>query len=429
VQKTVIAGLDGVPFGLLEDFAQSGVMPNTASLIAEGTFRKMFSSIPEVSSVAWSSMITGTNPGQHGIFGFMDLFPNSYNMRFPNYNDLKTSPFWDQWPGKSVIVNVPSTYPVRAMNGVHISGFVSIDFERSVYPTSLVPKLKELDYQLDVDSEKAHRSLELFLRDLDRTLDARIQSFQYLWDHQDWTTFMLVFTGTDRLMHFLWDAYQDTGHKYHDFFLNYFRRIDEAIGAILQRIDEQDTLIMLSDHGFEGLEEDVYVNQVLMREGFLQFKNNKPALANISSETTAFALDPARIHINLKDKYPESHIGVQDNERVINDLMDLFRHLEMNGRKVIKRVYRKEELYSGSCLYQAADLILLSNQGFNLKASLRGEPSNKTIFTGKHTYDTAFFFVKNNGMDNVIPESLRVEDVRSIIDNIVQTQLRGSRDG
>ena len=62
MSKTVIVGLDGVPFGLLKDFAESGVMPNIASTITDGTFRKMLSSIPEVSSVAWSSMITGGKP-------------------------------------------------------------------------------------------------------------------------------------------------------------------------------------------------------------------------------------------------------------------------------------------------------------------------------------------------------------------------------
>jgi predicted AlkP superfamily phosphohydrolase/phosphomutase len=106
--KTVIIGLDGVPFGMIKDFAETGVMPNTAELISQGIFKKMHSSIPEVSSVAWSSIITGNNPGEHGIFGFMDLLPDSYKMRFPNFSDLKAPPFWDQWEGKSVIINVPS---------------------------------------------------------------------------------------------------------------------------------------------------------------------------------------------------------------------------------------------------------------------------------------------------------------------------------
>ena len=83
--KTIIIGLDGVPFSMIEGFAQTGVMPNTKKLIDAGVFRKMLSSIPEVSSVAWSSMITGKDPGGHGIFGFMDLMEHTYRMTFPNF--------------------------------------------------------------------------------------------------------------------------------------------------------------------------------------------------------------------------------------------------------------------------------------------------------------------------------------------------------
>jgi len=75
--KTVIIGLDGVPFGMIENLADNGIMPNTAELISEGIFKKMLSSIPEVSSVAWSSMITGKNPAEHDIYGFTDLLPNT----------------------------------------------------------------------------------------------------------------------------------------------------------------------------------------------------------------------------------------------------------------------------------------------------------------------------------------------------------------
>ena len=169
-RRLVIIGLDGVPFTLLKDLTETGIMANTAQIIGDGFFTAMRSSVPEISSVAWSSIITGENPGSHGIFGFTDLFPNSYEMRFPNFSELKSPPFWKVSKGKSIIINVPSTYPVRAMNGVHISGFVSIRFDKSVFPRSLISELKNLDYRLDVDSEKAHRDLSLFLQDLDESL-------------------------------------------------------------------------------------------------------------------------------------------------------------------------------------------------------------------------------------------------------------------
>ena len=68
---------------------------------------------------------------------------------------------------------------------------------------------------------------------------------------------MLVFTATDRLMHFLWDVYEDKDHKYHNLFLEHFRKIDQAVGEINARLNDDDLLIMHSDHGFERLGKDI----------------------------------------------------------------------------------------------------------------------------------------------------------------------------
>ncbi|MHC4532333.1 MAG: alkaline phosphatase family protein [Planctomycetota bacterium] len=419
--KTVIIGLDGVPFDLLNDLAESEVMPNTASLISNGTFKKMQSSIPEVSSVAWSSIITGRNPAEHGIYGFMDLYPNSYKMRFPNYSDLKAIPFWDQCQGKSVIINVPSTYPVREMNGVHISGFVSIDLQKSVYPSSLIPKLKGLNYRLDVDSQKAHQSMDDFLTDLDKTLDARIGTYQYIWDNEDWQIFMLIFTGTDRLMHFLWEAYEDKNHKYYDAFLNHFRKIDKAIGEISERLCEDDSLLILSDHGFERLDKEIYINFILQKEGFLKFSSSQErSLISIDYSTKAFALDPARIYINEKGKYPQGSVDKKDSQSVVKDLEALFTSLEVDNNRVIRGVYRKEDIFSGPLLDEAPDLVLVGASHFDLKASVKAtQVSDKGIFSGKHVQDTAFLLVKDNCYENAFPERPHVCDIRKMIENIV----------
>jgi len=403
---------------MIRDFAETDVMPNTAELISQGIFRKMQSSIPEVSSTAWSSIITGKNPGEHGIFGFMDLFENTYKMRFPNYSDLKAPPFWDLWEGRSVIINVPSTYPVRQMNGVHISGFVSINFEKSVHPKSLVPQLQELDYRLDVDSQKAHSSMELFLSDLNKSLDARIEAYRYLWDNVDWRAFMLVFTGTDRLMHFLWDAYEDKDHRYHDLFLEHFRRIDQAIGEIAARIGDDDLLVMLSDHGFERLDYDVYVNYLLIQEGLLQFKQDVDiTLNNICYGTKAFALDPARIYLNLRGKYPCGTVDRSNSEDLLCQLENLFRSLEIDSRKVVRDIYRKERLYSGPYLGNAPDLVLVGAEGFNLKANVKAHQlTDKGIFSGKHTQDTAFLLVKGLIDKTIVPDVPVVSNVRGMIE-------------
>jgi predicted AlkP superfamily phosphohydrolase/phosphomutase len=420
-KKVVIIGLDGVPYRLIENLSNNGVMAETKKLIEKGVFTEMESSIPEISSVAWSSMITGKNPGEHGIFGYTDIPIGTYRLSFPNFNNLKAEPFWQKDTNKkSIIINVPSTFPVKQLNGIHISGFVSLDLERSVYPNSLIPKLNTFNYQIDVDSSKAHKSIDLFLNDLNKTLNARISAYRYLWNEGDWDTFMLVFTGTDRLSHFLWDAYENENHKYRSAFLDHFHQIDEIIGEIADSLSEDDLLIILSDHGFELLEKEVNINFILRENGFLNLKpDSKRSYADIDFDTKAFALEPARIYINLENKYPRGSVKENEYDLLIEELISIFNDLELNGRKVIKKIFRKEEIYKGQYTNQAPDIVLIPNKGFNLKTSIKANNLyEKSIFTGKHTQHDAFLLIANYCEKNIISDRLNVSDVCDIIDKL-----------
>ncbi len=418
--RVVIIGLDGVPYGLLEDFAKRGIMPRTKEVIERGTFRKMASSIPEISSVAWSSVITGKNPAEHGIFGFTDFPDNTYRLSFPNFSQLKTETFWEKdASSRHIIVNVPSTYPARRLNGILISGFVALDLERAVYPTAMLAHLEKMDYRVDVDSAKAHKSLELFLKDLNITNETRIGAYRHLWE-EEWDTFMFVFTGSDRLMHFLWDAYEDERHEFHQEFVNYFRRIDMIIGEIASKMKEDDSLIMLSDHGFERLEKDVYVNRILKEAGFLKLMEGQAvSFSSIDHGTRAFALDPARIYINLEERYPRGSVPLRMREKVTEEVEELFNNFEIEGEKVIKSLYRKEEIYSGTYFDRAPDLVLVGEKGFNLKAAINAEEVwSKGIFTGKHTQEDAFLLVNRKCNTDIIPENVTVSDVVGVIDRL-----------
>ncbi|MGE4286322.1 MAG: alkaline phosphatase family protein [Phycisphaerae bacterium] len=415
--RTILIGLDGVPVEVIKRYAEDGTMPNMAKLIEKSVFRQTQSSIPEVSSTAWSSIITGTNPGEHGIYGFTELRPNSYKLRFPNYNDVKVKPFWERWDGESVIVNVPATYPVRPMNGAHISGFVSIDINKSVYPREIIGDLQELDYRLDVDSRKAHRSMEDFLDDLDLTLDARIAAYRYLWnEYKNWKTFMLVFTGTDRLMHFLYKAFEQEDHLYSCAFRLHFSRIDHIIGEIVESLHKDDLLVIMSDHGFEVLDNEIFVNKYLEVQGYLSFEG--PAdWENISGRTKAFALDPARIYINRTGKYPRGCVGEAEAESLISELAEMFEQWEIDGKKVIRSIYRSEALYSGPEAVNAPDLVLVANKGFNLKGAIAGpRVVAKGIFSGKHTQDTSFCLYYGLKHPENVPETLRIDDIIHVIE-------------
>jgi predicted AlkP superfamily phosphohydrolase/phosphomutase len=100
--------------------AQKGIMPATSKLIDSGHIERMKASLPEISAVSWTNFMTGTNPGTHGIFGFTDFKRDSYDLRFPNFLDLKKETFWDilgDQRKRSIIINQPSTYPARKING------------------------------------------------------------------------------------------------------------------------------------------------------------------------------------------------------------------------------------------------------------------------------------------------------------------------
>jgi predicted AlkP superfamily phosphohydrolase/phosphomutase len=419
--KLIVLGLDGVPYRLIKDLSGNDVMPNLGFLVKQGTLCKMESSIPEVSSVAWASIITGKNPGEHGIYGFMDLRPETYKFFFPNFNCLQAKPFWGIWDTmKSAIVNVPGTYPARSLHGILIAGFVALDLKKATYPSTLVPRLEEMDYRIDVDSSKGHKSIELFLKDLDQTLDARIRTLFNLYDMEDWDIFMFVFTGTDRLSHFLWDAYEDESHAYHDKFLEYFSQIDKAIGNFIEKVGDV-PCIVLSDHGFERLDCDVNVNFLLQKEGFLHFEKEKPdSLEDVSSKTSAFSLEPARIYIHCDKRYPQGSVRGKEKEKIIQDLLAFFDSLKIDGRKVIKKGFRKEEIYSGPYRELAPDIVCIPEKGFNLRSNIKAESLySKSVFTGKHSQEDAFFLLANvQGVQ--VPHDMGVTKVVGMVESIVE---------
>ena len=76
-KQMIVLGIDGMDPELLQRYMQEGKLPNFAKLAASGSFRRLGTSIPPQSPVAWSNLITGTNPGMHGIFDFIHRDPDT----------------------------------------------------------------------------------------------------------------------------------------------------------------------------------------------------------------------------------------------------------------------------------------------------------------------------------------------------------------
>lgn len=402
--RAVVVGLDGVPYTLLKDLKYRGLIPNMAPIFDAGYFGQMSVCIPEISSVSWSSFMTGTQSGEHGIFGFMDLQPNTYKMYFPNFTHLKAPTLWDDLASrgkKTVVINMPATYPAREISGALISGFVAIDINKAVYPPSLIPRLTQMEYRIDVDTMKAREDHEFLFRDLDATLVGRERAVDLLWEDIDWDLFIIVVTGTDRLMHFLWEAFEQETHTYHQAFLDYLKTVDSFVGRVHERFldlegskESKNKFYMLSDHGFTKIKTEVYLNRWLQENRYLKFGKEQPeTIMDIGSGSTAFAMDPSRIYLNLKGKYPLGTLDPADYEQVRQELKEGLEALTFEGgEKVVNRIYFKEELYQGPHVDVGPDLVVLAHHGYDLKAKVKSNRVfGRTNLVGMHTQNDAFF--------------------------------------
>ncbi len=420
-RKAVVLGLDGVPYTLLRRFIDDGTMPNLASIAKEGTLFQMDSSLPEVSSVAWTSFATGVNPAVHGIYGFMDLRPGTYKMYFPNSKDIKADTIWDvagRAGKRSVVINLPHTYPAKEIDGVLVAGFVAIDLKKATYPEAAYNYLNNMGYRIDVDARKARESIDNLVEDINLTFDKRKEAVLHYFDQEPWDLFIATVTETDRLHHFMWDALDDENHKYSGFFKDFYREIDGLIGDIYDRcsgLTPKPRFMMLSDHGFTGIEQEVYINFWLRENGYLAFEN-EPAKSteDIGYNTKAFALDPSRVYINTVERYPNGSVNNgSEYEDIREELAD-----RLMATGIIQSVYKREEIYSGPLLDNAPDLVLLSKAGYDLKGAISKDVfMAKDKLRGMHTHDDAMFFV-NEAIER--EGRLKISDIARFVSQVLK---------
>lgn len=419
-QRVLVIGLDGVPYPLVVDLCQKGCMPNLSKLMQQGVACKMESSMPPVSSVAWTTFMTGVNPAKHGIFGFMERRQDSYAVYFPNSSHIQTPTLWDilsREGKKTIALNIPQTYPARETNGIVIAGFVALVLEKAVYPPRLLPKLNEMDYRIDVNYLEAAEKKDEFFKDLFYTLQKRREAFHYLMDREPWDLFIGVFTGTDRLHHFFWGDYEDPQSGYHHLFLKYYAAIDNIIAEMVANVPEETPLIIMADHGFALLKKEVYLNAWLKEEGLLKLKKDPPqSFDDIDPDSKAFVLDPSRVYINLKGAMPQGCVEPgAEYENLVATISEGFLSLKdgADSGPIISRVFKKEELYAGPLMVKAPDLVLWSTPGYDLKGSItKDELLGRGKFTGMHTFDDALLYLRGQ---TILKSKPHIQDVAPTI--------------
>jgi predicted AlkP superfamily phosphohydrolase/phosphomutase len=411
-KKVCVLGIDGVPCSLLRRFIGEGIMPNLARMVEKGTLSEMTASIPEVSSTSWSTFMTGVNPGRHGIFGFMELQKGSYQWKFPNFDDLQSETLWDiagKSGKRSIVINVPSTYPARKLNGIMTSGFVALDLRKATYPDTAFEYLNSIGYKLDVNTKRAQESSDALAADIKETFEIRIKAILHFLESEQWDMFIGVVTETDRLHHYLWSALDDSSHPQYEFFRRFYSDLDRFIGQVSEQIGDETPLFIISDHGFTAIREEVYLNTWLRQKGYLKFSSETPeSFSQMSPESRIFVLDPARFYIHTKERFSNGCVSADEYIALRDELKNELLSLSVDGKRVIRDVYFREDLYSGPLYEQAPDMVALPHEGFDLKGSIsKRELTGRSMLTGGHTYGNAVFFLNRK----VNADSVNIIDV------------------
>jgi predicted AlkP superfamily phosphohydrolase/phosphomutase len=409
--RLAVIALDGVPFTFMQKEIERGNLPELGKLAQGGTFRQMRSVHPCVSSVAWTSFSTGEQAGEHNIYGFIDRNPATGDLFIPNARSIPCKFLYEELgeAGHRVgVINVPVTYPPRRVNGLLVSGFLAPNVQKATYPTELSRRLGKMGYIVDVNPAKGREEDKgPFLDELHAAVDARFRLYNELLDEGGWDYLHLHVMETDRINHFLWEAYETGDATYAEKFLDLYRHIDREVGRTVERLPEETPLLLLSDHGFCGIEREVFVNHYLVEKGWLTLgKAGAPNLAEaVAPESRAYSLIPGRIYVNLKGREKAGTVEKAAFDEVRGGLTeDLLKLVDPDsGRPVIREVIRREDLYHGQSEANAPDLLAVPHDGFDLKGNLAAKSlTSKGPLNGMHTFHDAFlitrgFRVEGNG--------------------------------
>ena len=394
-KRVVVIGLDGVPFSFLREMASRGELPNFQSLLREGSLNRMDSTIPCVSSVAWSSYMTGRNPGKHNIYGFVDRDPKSRDIYIPTSKNMGCQTLWEalgRHEKRVLVINVPLTYPPRPVNGILVGCFLCMNIDKVAYPRELSRTLKTMGYRIDADARRARNDEPAFLEDLYLTLKKRVEIGLHLYQKEDWDFFQLHIMETDRINHFFWDGWSEESSRHRDAFLGFYREVDWAVGEIVSKIDPDSELILLSDHGFCPIRKEVNLNSWLKERGWLRLEGEASQdLKAVHPSSRAYSLLPGRIYL-LGEDGPERDRSEREVMASLLELRD-----PSGGSNMIQKVWRREEIYQGAYRPNGPDLVAVPVPGYDLKGNFAArELAVESEMKGMHTDDDAFLYIRNH---------------------------------
>jgi len=494
MRKTYVIGFDGATWRFIQPLVDRGEMPNFRRLIQEGVHGELMSTIPFQSAAAWVTFMTGKNSGQHGVYMFQDYDAQSYSYvgRTASSRYYSGQTIFDiagQMGRKVTAVRVPMTYPAWPINGLMVSGFPTPgDTPDSFYPPELREELgasaqPELTDFRDLSTEEQAATLEAQMSRLSDLVSKLMD--------RDHDLFMVVHRISDEVHHFFigfvdprTPAY-DAGKaaRYGDLVNHFYRKMDETLGETLKRLDPEDTIFVISDHGGNITPPRQFnVNVWLAQQGLLALKQEAKSL-----KSSIYALNqkllPARLRsmlrsrapksvrgelkqmwkglqqidfagtqayhfpmkcpplagivVNVKGRQPQGVVATEDyealRERIMRDVLEL--RDPRSGDRVVASVFKREDLYQGPYVERAPDIIVWCNdlykEGPLAAGPLIGEvPFDELVqVPGSHDEKGIFLAMGPGIARGTVLEGARLIDVPPTILHAMELPVPSDMDG
>lgn len=426
--KTLVIGLDGGEWDVINPLIREGKLPNIKRLKEDGIHGSLESTTPPVSPPAWNTIQTGTNPGKHGIFDF-STFDEKYNRHSVSASDRNATPFWkimNDYGESTGIFKVPFTYPPTDIDGFLVTGFPTPNTVNDfAVPQSLAETVGPIEDLFEDWSLNQPGKFEEFKDNLLDVAERQTNLFLKLMQEYDNDFQMTVYDGSDRIQHFFW-KYFDESHPRYEYepslaraIEEYYVMVDDSIGRIIEKNNKENNIMLISDHGFGPLSYDIYIDEWLESEGFISrrgeestkqrthhvlaslMKKGWNAVRSIGAEDIVKSILPASwfdigsslqneshrdtiwedtqaffttlsgqsFYVNLEDRFAAGSVPQRKYDNIVSELADSIlsiRHPE-TGEKLVREAVPANEVYEGWSVEKGPDLIVLTAPNYTMK--------------------------------------------------------------
>ncbi|HEY49192.1 MAG TPA: hypothetical protein G4O13_04020 [Dehalococcoidia bacterium] len=486
MRKILAIGLDAVCLDILSPWVSQGHLPSIENLLNKGVYSELRSTIPPWTAPAWTSLVTGKNPGKHGIFDFFKR-GNEYESSLVSSRDNKAKAIWDYLSaaGKKVIViNVPITNPAVKVNGILIPGYLATE-PPTCHPPHILEEINEAlgEYRVysKYDSQPAPSKKKL--RGFLEVTALRTEAAIYLGSKYDWNFLMVEYQKTDGVFHEC---------RKEEHILEFFKFIDQCIGRLVETLGIDANIFLFSDHGIGKCDWVFAINSWLEKEGLLKAKGVGKMVRSLEQEkqrligcegspyqlNLAYALMgylgklgvsienidkllsllhlefPKRIAPHgLIDKVPQrivdevnsmaycpspSSLGIRINAKACEEYQTFRSQLieklisleDLEGNPVFETVLPREECYYGPNMADAPDIVFIPREMNHFVTALI---LNK-IFSPNNKYNhkmNGFFFAQGEDIrsDGHLGSTLSIYDVAPTILHAMGMPIPRDMDG